>query len=288
VTCALAALGLTTALGASGSMAHPNEGPSGGGNGTGSPATPDAGGRFVPDMVMRLPGRVGVVTRPSSRGPRTLLTFDTAVENYGAGPLIVRASQPSSGAISSTFMPAWQVVARSDGRRERVGGAMRIVYVEGGGHSHWHLEDFQRFELRTVSGTPLRRDRKTGFCLGDRYDASPSVRMAGEPARSVYRARCGLNQPGRSSLTQGISVGFGDRYPARLEGQFVNITGLATGRYVLVLTVDPEGRMLDMHEDNDTSSVLVKIVRGARTRARILSWCNGTASCPTPGVGVSR
>lgn len=270
---ALAALGLMGAFAASGSTAHP-------------PATPDASGRFVPDLVMRLPGKVGVVNGRTSRGPRTLLTFDTSVENYGSGPLIVRAKQPTTGPITSTFMPAWQVVARGDGTRERVGGAMRIRFVEGGGHSHWHLEGFQRFELRTVGGTPLRRDRKTGFCLGDRYDAAPSVRMPGEPARGVYRARCGLNQPGRTSLTQGISVGFGDTYAARLEGQFVNITGLATGRYVLVLRVDPEGRILDMHEDNDVSSVLVKIVRGARTHARILSWCSGTASCPTPGVGV--
>ena len=108
--------------------------------------------------------------------------------------------------------------------------------------------------------------------------------MPGEPDRARYRARCGLSRPGLLKLTQGISVGFGDEYPARVEGQYVDITGLPTGRYVLAMTVDPHGLVFDLHEDNDVSSVLVKIVRGASTRARILSWCSSTDSCPTPGM----
>jgi hypothetical protein len=261
--------------------------PAGAGGNTPGPATPNADGRYLPDLVQIMPGSVHIDTRRSRRGTRTLLTFSSAVANAGAGPMIVRARRPVPS--SSSTMPAWQVVARSDGRRERVGGPMRIRFVNGGGHSHWHLEDFQRFELRTVGGRTLRRDRKTGFCLGDRYDASGTgTRMPGEPARAVYRHRCGLGQPLRTSLSQGISVGFGDDYPAGLEGQYVDITGLRTGRYVLVHRVDPNGAIVDMHDDNDVSSMLVKIVRGSPTRARILSWCNSTDSCPVPGVRSAR
>lgn len=257
-----------------------------GGQATNSPgpATPDASGRYLPDLVTIMPGTVHIDTRRSRRGTRTLLRFSSAAANYGAGPMIVRARR------SGRTMNAWQVVNRSDGRRERVGSPMRLQFIRGGGHGHWHLADFQRFELRTVGGRTLRRDRKAGFCLGDRYDGTGSgTRVPGEPARAVYTRRCGLGQPLRTSLTQGISVGFGDDYAADLEGQYVDITGLPTGRYVLVHRTDPNGMLLDMHEDNDVSSMLVKIVRGSRgTRARILSWCNSTDSCPVPGVRSAR
>lgn len=288
LTAAIAALALAAAVGASVALAHPEgEGGTDGSTPDGSTPpsstgpTPDADGRFVPDLVQILPGRVGIARRRSSRGTRTLLTFASAVENHGAGPLIVRSRRPDG---VSFFMEGRQVVARTDGTRERVGAPMRLDYVSGGGHSHWHVAGFQRFELRTVAGATLRRDRKTGFCLGDRYDATGSGVMLGEPGRAVYTRRCGLNQPGRDSLTQGISVGYGDPYPARVEGQYIDITGLRTGRYVLVQRVDPDGRLLDLHEDNDVASMLVKIVRRGRTRARVLSWCPGTESCVTPGL----
>jgi hypothetical protein len=277
-TAALAALAVTAGAGAA--IAHP-PGTEGEDEGDGGTRTVDSAARLVPDLVQILPGRVGVSTRRSVRGTRTLLTFASAVENHGSGPLIVRASRASR---ASATMSATQLVARSDGTREAVGPAGLLRFVRGGGHSHWHLEGFQRFELRTVAGAPLRRDRKTGFCLGDRYDATGTARMPGEPRSAVHRTRCGLGRPDMMSMTQGISVGYGDDYPARLEGQFIDITGLRTGRYVLVQRVDPEGRLLDLHEDNDVASMLVKIVRGTRTRARVLSWCNSTDRCPTPGL----
>ena len=269
---AAAALALFAALGTSGSVAENSSPP---------PPTPSSDGRFLPDIVQILPPRVGIAFRQSSRGRRTLLTFSTAMENHGAGPLIVRTA---SGNRADGSLTANQLVARSDGRRERLAPTLRLDYVDGGGHSHFHLRDFARYELRTVAGESLRRDRKTGFCLGDRYDWTGSARMPGEPARAIYGRQCGRDRPGLTSLTQGISVGFGDIYPARLEGQFIDVTGLRTGRYVLVLRVDPAGQLLDLHEDNDASSVLVKLVQGSRPHARILSWCSGRVSCPTPGV----
>jgi hypothetical protein len=288
---ASAVAAVAVAVAANVALAHPEgggDGTAGDGAGAGDGAAtgnggppPDASGRSLPDLVQIMPGRVGVATRRSAtRGTRTLLTFASSVENHGTGPLIVRAARPPGSAT----MSAWQVVARSDGTRERVRDVGTLRFVRGGGHSHWHLLGFHRYELRTVGGASLRRDRKTGFCLGDRYDHTGSGRMPGEPSAAVYRRRCGLGQPSRSSLTQGISVGFGDIYPARVEGQFIDITGLRTGRYVLVQRLDPDGRLMQLHAHNDVASMLVKVVRGRRTRARILSWCNFTESCPTPGL----
>jgi hypothetical protein len=279
LTAAAAAAGIVTAFGASGSGAHPG--------GTDGGPTPDEAGRFLPDLVSTLPGTVAIDRRLSRTGAvRRLLAFSAGATNSGSGPLIVRSSRTSQ----ADPLVATQLVARSDGSQEVVGEVGTLRYVSGGGHSHFHLPRFMSYELRTVAGEPVGRDRKTGFCLGDRYDATGrDTRIAGEPARAVFRGRCATRDPRTPGFTQGLSVGFGDDYPARLEGQFVDITGLRTGRYVLVLRVDPDGRLLEMHRDNNVASLLIKFVakasiRGRGDRARILSWCTSTDSCPTPGL----
>lgn len=271
------AMAVAAAAMATSAFAHPNQGTGG------PPPTPDASGRFLPDLVEILPGRVGIAHRRGFFGRRrTLLTFAAAAENHGAGPMIIRASRPSR---AFRTMRATQLVVRSNGTREPVGFAGRLRYIRGGGHDHWHLQGFMSYELRTVFGARLRGGHKMGFCLGDRYDANPAVRESGEVGAVFYR-HCGLGRPDRLRLSQGISVGFGDVYPAGLRGQYVDITGLRSGRYVLVQRIDPFHRLLDLHEDNDVSSVLVSIARrGTRTSARILAWCTSTASCPTPEAG---
>ena len=82
----------------------------------------------------------------------------------------------------------------------------------------------------------------------------------------------------------GLSVGWAVDFPRDVDGQFIDITGLSAGRYVLVFRVDPRGRLLDQHTDNNVASILLRIDPGSkRTQARILSWCNSTDSCTVPG-----
>jgi hypothetical protein len=263
---------LVAALAATSSQAQPGT------------ATPDDRGRLVPDVVAILPGTVHYDTRTSPRrGTRRLLSFSGAVVNNGAGPLIVRDCSGVFG--DGRRRVAMQVVARADGGSEQQScGPMEMRYTSGGGHSHFHLLDFMRYELRTLDGRRVRRDRKQGFCLGDRYDGSGSaVRFPAEPASAVFRGRCAMNRPRTSRVDMGLSVGWGDDYPRGLEGQFIDITGLASGRYILVFRADPRRRLLDQHRDNDASSLLIRIDRTRRTQARILSWCTNTDRCTVPG-----
>lgn len=243
---------------------------------------PDEFDRLVPDLVSITPGTVQTARRMSrDRGRRVLLTFSSSVVNHGAGPLELSALRHPG----ESRLRANQFAYKPDGSTAPVGRQGFLRFVRGGGHSHWHVEDFMRYELRTLDGRSLRRDRKTGFCLGDRYDATGPERLAREPASPFYRGRCGLDRPNISSLVQGISVGYGDDYPARLEGQFIDITGLRTGRYTLVLRVDPTEMLYDQHRDNNVASMLVKIVRSPNSaRARIQAWCPGTATCAAPGA----
>ena len=238
---------------------------------------PDSAGRLLPDLVQILPGRLDVFTRGSGRRRRTLLAFGAAAENFGAGPLIVKGSRPSR---SSPTMAATQVVMRSDGSKLSVPNVGTLRYVSGGGHSHWHLRGFMRFELRTPAGEPLgRRDRKTGFCLGDRYPLRHAELPARAP-RAVYTSRCGLRATGRLRLVQGISVGYGDDYDPYLEGQSLSLRGLPSGRYVLVHRVNPGRRLRESSYGNNAASVLLELSRQAGApRVRVLRRCRSASRC---------
>jgi hypothetical protein len=238
--------------------------------------------RVLPDLVQILPPRVRIAHRISAvRGRRTLLTFSGAAENHGVGPLVIDARRPNQ---SVRDMTARQIVWHANGFHELVPTPVGTVrYVHSRDHNHWHLLDFMRYRLTTLSGARIGRDHKTGYCLGDRYRI-PNAFFPAEPKYSVYNGHCGRSRPGRLSLAQGISVGFGDLYPEFLEGQFIDITDVPTGNYVLVMRVNPTGKLLDEHPNNDVSSVNVRIVKSkGRAFAKIVNYCNNTNRCPITG-----
>jgi Lysyl oxidase len=202
---------------------------------------------LLPDLVQSPPRALSVYRD----GDAWRLTFLSAVENDGAGPMLLEGRRTGE---NTPAMDVTQIVRRTDGSSatSHIVGEMRFVQSET--HRHWHFLDFERYELLTPEGKLLGRDRKTGFCLGDRYDAQASVRLPGEPAQPVWTQECGRGQPERLLVREGISPGFGDDYVPRLEGQWIDITGLPPGRYVLRHRVN-FGRALRerSYEDNSAS-----------------------------------
>ncbi len=213
----------------------------------------------------------------SPDGP--LLGFASAVTNLGAGPLIVEASRPSLGRPK---MLAQQVVRRRGAPPLRRAGAGELVYVESPDHSHWHLSPFENYELRRAGGARRAvRSGKQGFCLGDRYPSPRAPRHA--PVRPVYTSACGLSAPAKLRLVEGISVGYGDDYPATLEGQSVPLTGLPAGEYVLVHWVNGGRRLLESDHSNNAASLRLRLSwRGTEARVRKLRVCPGRTACPRP------
>ena len=150
-----------------------------------------------------------------------------------------------------------QQIRRSDGSVRTVPLRAALQYVRSPDHSHWHLLGFMRYELRTADGVRVVRDRKTGFCLGDRYRAA--LALPGRAPDPRYSERCGKGAPRLKSIREGISVGWGDNYSAHLEGQELEVTSLAPGRYVLVHRVNADR---DLRESDYTDNVCVDRDRG--------------------------
>jgi lysyl oxidase len=239
------------------------------GGGGGAPAP-----ELLPDLDQAPPSAISVVRRKG----RERLVFLSAVENVGAGPLVVSGRRASR---AQTEMTARQVVRRDDGSRVSYRLRARFRFVVSETHRHWHLLGFEQYELLTADGKRVGRDRKTGFCLGDRYDAHASIRLAGEPVRAVWTQECGRGQPRRLRILEGLSPGFGDDYVPLLEGQYVDVTGLPADRYLLVHRVNSKQDLRESDYSNDAASALLELHRPADGPAAVtvVASCPGTPRC---------
>jgi hypothetical protein len=230
-----------------------------------------------------LPNFVGIEGVGSGRSRRYRLGFSSSVENLGRGPLLVRGSRSRS----SREMVVEQLIRRTGAGAERIPGVGLLRYVRHHDHRHWHYLRFERYELRRAADHSLvAPDQKTGFCLGDRYDARPGKRLPGEPRDAVYTGLCGRNRPDLETIREGISVGYGDDYPPQLEGQYIDVTGIAAGRYELVHRVNTNRRLQESRYANNAASVLIRLRRPGGPRARpvvsTLARCPDSARCKGP------
>jgi hypothetical protein len=210
----------------------------------------------LPDLDQAAPFGVAVVARHG----RLLLVFGSAVDNVGNAPLVVE------GKRSGRIMRATQLVGT---RRYALRTPLRFVRSQT--HRHWHLADFERYELRR-RGRLVGRDRKTGFCLNDAYETSAANR------RPRWTGDCGRNRPAARTLREGISPGFGDDYVPEREGQSIDVTDVRPGRYVLVHRANPERGLRESSYANNAASVAIEL-RGERVT--VLARCPDSASCGT-------
>jgi hypothetical protein len=162
----------------------------------------------------------------STLSGRRLLRYTTKIYNVGAGAFELQ------GTRSSTTSP-WTVQQRlynSDGTvNSTVATNVTLVY-SGDGHMHWHVRDLELGELtRRDNGVKVGTSAKRGFCFYDNIDYNSSA-----PAFYLSSTNsCALNNPDALSVMMGLSVGWGDIYVSSLPDQWVDITGLAAGRYRL-------------------------------------------------------
>jgi hypothetical protein len=90
-------------------------------------------------------------------------------------------------------------------------------------HGHYHIRDFSVYELLNIDRTVVIAGHKQGFCFEDsfKYDGGKS---------NGYN--CGF---------QGITSGWGDWYYKQLTGQWIDITGVPEGDYIVRVRINAAG-----------------------------------------------
>src|SRR3954470_6864004 len=161
----------------------------------------------LPDIVQELPGELEITATGTASRPVYRLGCLSAVSNVGRGQLVISGRRASADA---TTMTADQVIDLVGAPRQVVRDVGRLRYVVSPDHRHWHLLGFDRYQLRPA-GQPdaMVSDRKTGFCLGDRY-ATAGRALRDHRGVPRYTSRCGLGDPQLTGVQEGISVGYGD------------------------------------------------------------------------------
>ncbi len=203
------------------------------------------------------------------------LRFGTLVNNVGDGQIEIRGSDRSG----REMLHVAQWIYRDNGTSYGLPQPKGRMFYSGDGHDHFHLEKFNIARLTPLSPTPTststRHLRKIGFCLVD------SVQMPApeRPPNSINNPQywsCG--DLSSVSVTMGISVGWGDTYPALFAHQSIDVTGLPKGNYRLCVTVNSRGLWREKNDNyTNNSQWLNMFVNAARNKVTILE--SGATPC---------
>jgi hypothetical protein len=215
---------------------------------------PEAGAAspVLPDLQMR---RVTKVAIDESTLPgRRLLRYTTRIVNAGVGPFEVTASRPST---SQALMPVTQNIYQSDG--SVIATPTNTTMQWGGdGHNHWHVTDLEGADLAPEGGGAALASAKRGFHAAD--GGAWNLTLPGAPQSKVYKACYSRScQIGALRVGEGISVGWMDTYGYLLVNQWIDITGIPDGTYVLTLSADPYHFFTEANATNNTSSARLTI-----------------------------
>ncbi len=117
------------------------------------------------------------------------------------------------------------------------------LFVYAPCHGHYHFNNFAEYLLLNAAGQTVAAGQKVGFCLEDVSRWNPA-------ANSRPQYNCDY---------QGIQAGWSDLYTGNLPGQWIDITGVAPGNYILQIKLDNANRIPEANESNNTARVQVTI-----------------------------
>lgn len=106
-----------------------------------------------------------------------------------------------------------------------------FVYSEC--HNHYHFEDYADYRLLDMGGRVVARGHKQAFCLVDLWQVPG---LGGDPRPQFPHCE-----------HQGISAGWADVYHRGLDCQWVDITAVPPGRYLLEVEVNPVRQVIKEH-----------------------------------------
>jgi Lysyl oxidase len=214
---------------------------------TASPPAEAAATDRLPDLRM---APLDDLQIENTQDSRRLLRFDALIVNVGAGAFELRGERDAA----ATEMNVTQhIFDSSGGQRDRPTTA--TMFYAGDGHNHWHVKDLAEYSLlkkRNNKRSVVRTDAKQGFCFFD-------TRPFGSTQEAHYLRGCANGQPNALTVTVGISRGWGDLYAATTVGQYVEITGLADGRYRLKAKADSGQWFKEKKEKNNSTWVDIQI-----------------------------
>jgi hypothetical protein len=122
-------------------------------------------------------------------------------------------------------------------------------------HGHYHIRDFSTYELLTLDEKVVAAGTKQGFCFED-----------------SFKYEDGGKSSGYDCTEQGITSGWGDWYYKQLVGQWIDITDVPEGEYIVRVSLNTgDSAPLFDEGDNRYSNVTRVRVTIPRPRNKVAS-----------------
>lgn len=242
------ATALVLAAAAPATAAAPGTGGAGMAGGDDPCQSAEARALLCPDLRIGPPSDMYVDATATGRD---LLRATSDVRSRGKGPMELRGRRNGF----RTMKTVQRIYRRGGGHLDlRSKATLRFTAVGAYfGGSYWKVHQLARFELRPVlpdgtEGEAVRTSPKLNYCLRDLERTQPS--RVSPPAR--HYPACNQN-PYRSRVTLGTSVGWSDIYPADYDKQYIDVTGLA-GCFAFEMEVDPQNLLVESNDADNSSS----------------------------------
>ena len=208
---------------------------------------------LLPDLGMAPLQDFSVQKRP--RGVRWL-RFSAIIVNVGAGPFQARGYQADGVGdleIDQQFYTSGAIASHPTAAK---------MYFGGDGHNHWHVRDLEQYVLDGANNS-RRYGEKHGFCFWDNYRYNTA--LPGYPTNAVYNSTNSCRTQTGGTVMMGLSIGWGDIYPASITDQYINITGLPAGEYTITATADWSNWFTESNETNNSTTARIRINKNGVT-----------------------
>jgi hypothetical protein len=197
-------------------------------------------------------------------GAQVCMRFQQTFANIGEGPAELRFFVPkdpndtSHNVMSRTYFSDGTTALTPAGTWE---------FHEA--HQHFHYDNFVQSSLWTAdsrgrrTGTaPIRAGRKVSFCMEDEKIDDSKWGKPGVGPRVYIAPDClvfASEDDVYNYLVQGLTPGWVDTYQWYLPGQYIEVSGIPNGDYVLETTADPDNKLVESDETNNCGTVLVRL-----------------------------
>jgi hypothetical protein len=218
----------TVGVGETSSDAGPTTGPQSCG------FSPCAPGQPCPDLTADIDLLIGTLVQDT----RTFAPTDCAI---------------LEGCITT---PGTRKLLRFDSATENIGNADLTVgaptqnacFVWSDCHGHYHFRGVAQYTLYQADGTTVAAvGHKQGYCLED-VETVPN--LSPPPATPTNPYDCN---------NQGLHVGWEDDYPAGVDCQWIDITDVPPGPYIVSIVVNPQHFLPESNYDNNEIRAQVTI-----------------------------
>ena len=216
---------------------------------------------FEPDPP---PGSTCFTTEQQIDGARTCLRFDSIMPNVGEGPLEARFAFPHDP--SDTSKNVFQRIYYSDSQAHTADTLVGQYYNDPRATANAQLpfRFFDHYALTQLwsadkdgyfaGNSPLRSAKKASFCVEDERLDNVKWGENGVAARNYFAPYCLFPTVTIGNIDyaiQGLSIGWQDLYEFYLPGQYIEVSGLPDGDYILTTMVNPDRVFIETNYDDN-------------------------------------